>query len=289
MHSQINSTTTHVVATRQRKTSKVKTAAQRPKIKIVTVDWLLSAFSTWEKPDEEPFKIDVEPDEHGTQDNILDVLAGDENGQILSGEDDVTGDELDTGATPSELDDAARPGGLTINVDGQEQVPFDQSVSPTDNVDWSNVDDELKEFLGSDSESERSDDSHASDTDTSTASKKSRKRKRSDLSAENSENEASSDENPSLFGQGSELQKRKRQALTRVTSLTNVTTVEGKDGTGLPSPDTTGPEETQDDGDAEVVQEGGDGWGSEAEADFEAEFAKDEEEVKGEAGGGGGE
>ncbi|KAF2101736.1 hypothetical protein NA57DRAFT_34311 [Rhizodiscina lignyota] len=257
----LTSSTTHVVATRQRKTHKVKIAARRSKIKIVTVDWLLEAFSTWQKPDEEPYKIEVEPEENGAADSsILGALADDENGQILSGEDDITGTN--------------------------QEPDFDQGVSPTDNVDWGDVDDELKEFLGSDSEDEQSDDSHASDASgRSRASRTNRKRKRGDLSAENSENE-SADESATLSGQGSKLQRRKKQAMERVTSLTNMSTA--TDG-GLPSPDTTGPEEAQrngeDEGEGEAEDEDED-WGSEAEAEFEAEFAKEEAEEDGDSGGG---
>jgi RNA polymerase II subunit A-like phosphatase len=111
---------------------------------------------------------------------------------------------------------------------------------------WASVDDELADFLNgtdtdddqeeSDSESIRSDNSTASD-----AKQNKKKRKRSTNSTDVSEAEDSD----SSVTSKSRLQLRKKRTLERITSLTNVLTADKS--SGLPSPETTGPEEDQGD------------------------------------------
>ncbi|KAK4937311.1 CTD phosphatase Fcp1, partial [Elasticomyces elasticus] len=54
----ITKRTTHVVASPQRRTAKVRQAAKRPdKIKIVTQQWLYECFSRWKHEDERPYRV----------------------------------------------------------------------------------------------------------------------------------------------------------------------------------------------------------------------------------------
>jgi RNA polymerase II subunit A-like phosphatase len=111
---------------------------------------------------------------------------------------------------------------------------------------WASVDDELADFLNepdtddehndSDSDSVRSDNSTASD-----ARPNKKKRKRTTNSTDISEAEESDSSVMSV----SKLQRRKKRTMERVTSLTNVVTADKS--SGLPSPETTGPEEGQGD------------------------------------------
>lgn len=276
MESSITPATTHVVATKQRKTHKVKQAASRPNIKIVVVDWLVEVFSTWQKPDEEPYRIEVEPEENGIHsfNDDKDLISALEHAdEFLSGTDD---DDLETEATGTEMEqEIDHP---SFDDDEAQRSPVDDVT----NDDWTAMNQEIMDELGSDFDSDESDHSDASNdsrhsrgSHTSGRSRNStgeisRKRKRTGSSAENSENE-SSEEKAALNGQGSHLQRRKKKAFERVSSLTNVATAERS---GLPSPDATGPEEV---GSNEDVKNGamGDDDGDVDEDDLEAEFEKE--------------
>lgn len=143
---------------------------------------------------------------------------------------------------------------LTPSEDEAEvMVPTDlliEPVSPTlGKADWDDVNAELDEFLDSDDDDSEMDSELDSDLDSDASidskksgestSSRSKKRKRGTDSVDGSGEENSDDgSNGSL---GSQLQKRKKRALERTTGLANVATVDTP--SGLPSPDTTGPEE----------------------------------------------
>lgn len=267
----ITSATTHVVATRARRTQKVRQAAARPNVKIVIVDWLIEAFSTWRVPSEEPYKIEVEPEENGTHhaSDDRDIITALEQGdEFLSGTDD---DDAETEATETEADQHD----YGDNEDA-ERSPVDK----VKNDDWEAMNKEIMDELGSDFDSDESDQSDGSTNSRKSRSSvdskrsrtsladRSRKRKRTDSSAENSENEGGA---TVLNGQGSNLQRRKRKALERVTSLTNVATADGS--SGLPSPDTTAPEEDGGKGDSN----GAEGFEDEEDIDLDLEAEFDRE------------
>jgi RNA polymerase II subunit A-like phosphatase len=211
----INRRTTHVIANPDRKTTKVKQAARYPHIKIVNPEWMFQCCTRWEHVEETPYTIEIDPAERG----------GSPFGELEDESINATGDE--------EPDEAA-----------ESPVTLDLTAD-----NWRSVDDELADFLNdsetdedhneSDSDSIRSDNSTALD-----AKQSKKKRKRSTNSTDASEAE----ESDGSIKSASKLQRRKKRTMDRSTSLTNVVTVDKS--SGLPSPETTGPEEDHgDDGD----------------------------------------
>ncbi|CAA9957273.1 RNA polymerase II protein [Pyrenophora teres f. maculata] len=199
--------TTHVIANPDRKTTKVKRAARYPNIKIVNPEWMFQCCTRWEHVDETPYMIETDPNDRG-------------------------------GSPGPDLEDESVNG---TGDEGTEEVPHSPIVEMSEEV-WAAVDDELAEFMdesdtdaGSDSDTDsvRSENSTVSETKQTLT-----KRKRTD-STEISEAE----ESDSSVNSTSRLQRRKKRTMERVTSLTNVVTAEKS--SGLPSPETTGPEEEQ--------------------------------------------
>jgi RNA polymerase II subunit A-like phosphatase len=214
----LSKSTTHVVAHKDRRTSKVRQAARYHKIQIVTVSWLLQCFTRWAHADEGPHKILVEGEDHGPHDSLpFDDL---EEGAIL---------------TPSE-------DGGEDSVLPDENEPLLSPIGRND-VEWGTLDEEFDSFFGDldeeDTEGDETDKESGAESDASTHSTSSRrgKRKRRTRSVDGTE-----DSDGTSNGQlGSELQKRKKRALERTTGLANVSSADNP--SGLPSPDTTGPEE----------------------------------------------
>lgn len=233
----VNRRTTHVIANPDRKTTKVKSAARYPHIKIVNPEWMLECCTRWEHVDEGPYVIEIEAaDREGTPVEEFD----DESNS-------ATGDEEGAEAT--------------ISLDAMT----------ADN--WASVDDELADFLnesetdgGSDSDS----DSVRSDNSTSSDAKQPKpKRKRSTTSMEASDTE----ESDSSVNSTSRLQRRKKRTLERVTSLTNV--VNAEKSSGLPSPEATGPEEDhhgEEDKKTAVINESTPDFQDECDDGLEAEL-----------------
>ncbi|KAI0586387.1 FCP1, TFIIF-interacting CTD phosphatase, NLI-interacting factor [Pyrenophora tritici-repentis] len=198
--------TTHVIANPDRKTTKVKRAARYPNIKIVNPEWMFQCCTRWEHVDETPYIIETDPNDRG-------------------------------GSPGPDLEDES------VNGTGDEEteVPHSPIVEMSEEV-WAAVDDELAEFMDesdTDAGSESDTDSVRSENSTVSETKQTlTKRKRTD-STEVSEAE----ESDSSVNSTSRLQRRKKRTMERVTSLTNVVTAEKS--SGLPSPETTGPEEEQ--------------------------------------------
>lgn len=207
----VNRRTTHVIANPDRKTTKVKSAARYPHIKIVSPEWMFQCCTRWEHVDEGPYMIEIDAAEREGS------PIGDFDDESIS----ATGDEADEGE------------GTTVRLDAMTADS------------WASVDDELADFLNesetdggsdSDSESVRSDTSTASDA----AKEPKNKRKRSST---NSTDGGDAEESDSSVTSTSRLQRRKKRTLERVTSLANVVTADKS--SGLPSPEATGPEEGQ--------------------------------------------
>lgn len=249
----------------------------------MTVDWLKECFVKWQRAPEGPHIIHVEPDErgpHASQGSPFDEL---DEGTVMSSseEDAVTAetdlDELgedDTASDDDELDEM------------MPTSPVDEQNLRLDDTDREELEKELAEFLDeSDTDGEAGDKSDGFESDASVRSETSvktlhKKRKRNAESTENSE-ASDSDSNATDDGTvsvaGSKLQRRKKRALERVTSLTNVAIVEHS--SGLPSPDTTGPEEGQGEEDAgKLNQAEADEDDDALEAELLAEFEKDDDE-----------
>jgi len=211
---------------------------------------------------------------------------------LYSGEDEENGDTSDTLVTPA---GEGRPG-------EEDLVPVELKQT-----DWDDMQQQLDEFLGSDVESDsesaqsddddgkNSDDASADDMNTDgidsdepTPTDSARKRKLADVDPSDEDDSDTSTASKS----GSKLQRRKKRALERVTSLTNVVNASKsphKSESGLPSPETTGPEEEAQErangtnGNNVGTEDGGgngddDDDGSDLEAEMMAAFEEEEEE-----------
>jgi RNA polymerase II subunit A-like phosphatase len=229
--------TTHVIANPDRKTTKVKRAARYPHIKIVNPEWMLQCCSRWEHVDETPYIIETDAAERSGS-----PIADPEDESV-----DGTGDEA--------ADDAPH-----------------SPIVEMSNDDWAQLDDELADFMNetdtdgggseSDSDSVRSENSTVSDTKQQTAKKKRKRTNSTDVSE--TENEES---DSSVNSTTSRLQRRKKRTMERVTSLTNVVTADKS--SGLPSPETTGPEEDLGDGDEEEKNPEANGVAPDLQEDYD--------------------
>jgi len=181
-----------------------------------------------------------------------------------------------------ELDDADRSGSPfeeeaeSFDVSGDEDIgePAESPLALDVSDDqWKSMGDELDDFLN---ESDGTEDASASESEggLSTNSTSKRKRKRETESNDQSEDE----ESDASVNSASKLQRRKRRTMERVTSLNTV--VNADKASGLPSPETTGPEEEQGEEDGKVFDAQGEGADVESdyddglEAEMMAEFEK---------------
>jgi RNA polymerase II subunit A-like phosphatase len=215
INTNLTKSTTHVVAHKDRRTSKVRQATQHPQIQIVSITWLLECFSRWQHVDEGPHIIEFDRDS-GHHDSL-------------------PFDELEEGVTLTPSEEGGDVGDLPEDLENEPLSPtFERGE-----LKWDDLDDEVKDFLGSDDESDFDD---GSESDASNASNKSgrsstRKRKRAPSSVDGGDRDGEKSEEEL----GSALQKRRKKASERSTGLANVTVAD--QSSGLPSPETTGPDD----------------------------------------------
>ena len=251
---EVTKQTTHLVAARNR-TQKVRTAMRQGKgrIKVVSPDWLHDCTSSWSKVDEEPYLLDVEESRHG---------AVDEDDDLWSESESLAEDESEDTDTDSLNTSNGKPPKLKLTTKPPRSVADDESEveagsvpdydydekSPVGgtNEDWSAMNDELKDFLGS--EAEESEDDNASITSERSAastrlSVRGKKRAR--------------DESES--GGESDGEKKTRKKQTTGTTLTQNTLADDQD-------------QVVDEGEEEPKE--GDGWSDFGDEDFEAEWEK---------------
>ncbi|KAL2815013.1 hypothetical protein BJX63DRAFT_391226 [Aspergillus granulosus] len=209
----INMKTTHLVAGRNR-TAKVREATRYPQIKIVTTQWLLECLVQWKRLDEEPYLLPVHPDDRGQP--ISPSSKEMAESSWLSSSEEATGNEswTDNEETSELNEDILKSSGLTE----MSPIGYDQDQQAA-------IHEELKEFLGSDDESES--DSEASwverDEPPPTSSPR-KKRKRDD--GTDDEDEASNSDTPTDSGDipGSRLSQRIKRSYERSTGLKEVAT-----------------------------------------------------------------
>ncbi|KAJ5648220.1 hypothetical protein N7490_004592 [Penicillium lividum] len=137
--SKIDGRTTHLIAGRNR-TAKVREATRYPNVKIVTTQWLLDCLTSWRRLDEEPYLLPVHPDDRGEP-----LSPGAQElaeSSWISSSDEATGSFWtdEEGNPESEM---FKDTGL----DETSHIGYDEDEQAA-------VHDELKEFLGSDDESE---------------------------------------------------------------------------------------------------------------------------------------
>ncbi|TID21976.1 BRCT domain-containing protein [Venturia nashicola] len=223
----LTKSTTHVVAHKDRRTSKVRQAARHPNIQIVATSWLLECFVQWVAAPEGPHAIQVESDEHDPHDSLpFEEL---EEASMLTPSEDGGADDA---VLPSEVEEA-------------DEEPNSPVLDILENVEWGDLEDEMKDFYDSEDETEADDTDEGHDegmesdasgesgrSSRSTSSRKAKRKRRTELVNGDYEEAGEST---------SALQKRRKMAAERTTGLANVETLENP--SGLPSPDTTGPEE----------------------------------------------
>jgi len=306
----ISKRTTHVIAARNR-TAKVRQAARRKKIKIVTTQWLFDSISQWQRIDEEPYLIPVHPEDRGEPTSSLPGSSSskegvyydakvDDNTILSSSEEDgnlPTEDEADpTVAVPNHIPTPLHIRTDDIMDDSEGVIPdFEDDQSPVGgtNEDWNQMKDELADFLGSDAE-DSDGDSVASESSSKSTKKLSPGQKRkfeevdasdSLLGAQVNVNSGTSPAPGSDRSKQSSLEKRVKRAYQRSTSLTKVDTVASTADrdhlSGLPSTQETAGE---DDGrEADLASDGRadgvvDGANVEEDEDEDVEAEKKEEE-----------
>lgn len=307
----ITKRTTHVIAARNR-TAKVRQAARRRKIKIVTTQWLFDSISQWQRVDEEPYLIPVHPEDRGEPTSSLPGSSPSKDGVYYDAKVDdstiLSSSEEDGGVTDDDVEPPV-PVPLSINTedmvdDADGLIPFnlDDDNSPVGgtNEDWDQMKNELADFLGSDADDS---DNESSLSESSVKSSKSTnslgpspKRKFDEVEPDSSDGDDKvNGETRSAPAGRSSLEKRVKKAYQRSTSLTKVATAstpnsEMETSSGLPTPEPTGDAdlpkanaagtdnvngggENGDDGNGDDD----DDWGD-LEADLEAELQRQSEE-----------
>ncbi|KAE8352580.1 hypothetical protein BDV28DRAFT_134850 [Aspergillus coremiiformis] len=197
----INLKTTHLVAGRNR-TAKVREATRYTNVKIVTTQWLLDSLTQWKWLDEEPYLLPVHPDDRGEP--ISPGSKEVESGWLSSSE--------DTGGFGTEEEEASESTQDILKSTGlDEHSPIGYGEEQQ-----AAVHEELKEFLGSDDESE-SDSEISSWTEEATSTKK---RKRNEGLEGGGDEESQDEDDPP----GSRLSQRIKRSYERSTGLKEVAT-----------------------------------------------------------------
>lgn len=223
----ITKRTTHVIGSPERRTAKVRQAAKKGGlIAIVNQNWLFACLSQWRRVDENPYRIHCNAPHNGCSPKLPDSFE--EKGFVLSSsEEEAAQTEDETDATTSETAEAV-PADLEIDTDVEAEL---QRYRPTTDrrnseaidgeqaEDWMAIMGEVDEFVGSEAEESDSESVWGDRVEGRTPSSR-KKRKRN---AAGDEDNDGADEDG---GEGeSRLQKRKKEAMSRTSSLTNVANI----------------------------------------------------------------
>lgn len=283
----VGRSTTHVVAARNR-TLKVRKAIKRGKgrIKVVNPQWLTDSINRWSKVDERPYLLDTEG-KNGSHEDDDDILSDSESPAASE-----SGEETDSSSRLSKPTLTLKTKSSHTHIDTDESDAEDVALSELDvdeaspvggtNEDWSGMNDELAEFLGSDAEDSDGDSIASADTNgSSKLDVRSRKRGRD-------ENDSSAESEDGGAGKVKKKRKRKEAAGIGLTSLSQTTVVESDGDADGKNADyeeiEVGVAEAGEKGRKEeerLQEDEGDGW-SEFEDELERELEKDESEDRGE-------
>ncbi|GJC77209.1 RNA polymerase II subunit A C-terminal domain phosphatase [Colletotrichum liriopes] len=275
-----------VISTSRPRTQKVRQAARIPSIKIVSQNWLSDCLSQWQHVDETPYLVEVHPADrrhHAASETTDADTVSDVDGDDLSRPHLTIIDETGEHRILEEDDDDAsdEEDGDQDGDDDNLMPDFeDGQTSPIDDLktfDWEGVDDEMKEFLGSDDDSSDADtESRSGDTEAGDEPPPSSQDSANSVTGGGTKRKAMDDDAASDEG-GSALSKKQRVAKSRGASkLSSVRTpnAEDNESSSLPTPQVTGDEE-----DVSLVPDsgavdGGDDFDEDdLEADLEAELA----------------
>jgi len=229
-------------------------------------------MSKWEKEPEEPYLVQIHESDRVRDEGFHSSAPSSINDSDESSDDSESENE-ELSIVPASQEEEA------IDEEGVMPDDIEEGHSPVDDLkefDWGEVDDELKEFLGSDSEndsdaSDASDSSRVSRGSMRSITSRGGKRKHEDVTDDDDSDEEST------------LAKKQRIANNRTTGLKTVKTPNSVlSESSLPTPGVTGDEEGDDmdlnpPGDDE---DDDDGFEDDLEADLMAEFAKEELETQ---------
>jgi RNA polymerase II subunit A-like phosphatase len=232
----ITKKTTHVIASPERRTAKVRQAAKKGgRISIVNSGWLFACFSQWVKVDEGPFRIHSDAPANG-QPALPDSFEDKELGTLSSSDEEAALTEAE--AEDDGGNEGANGNHLSVDTDTDEEelakyAPQDgpEDGSPIEEQkpeEWDDIDAELAEFMG-DSDFEDSDAPDASESESESEAGKNSASADSTPTGHKRKRDATANDVPPVPDpeEGSRLQKRKKEALSRTTSLTNMASVTG--------------------------------------------------------------
>jgi RNA polymerase II subunit A-like phosphatase len=277
----ITKKTTHVIASPERRTAKVRQAAKKGgRISIVHTGWLFACFSQWVKVDEGPYRIHSDAPTNGTA-GLPGSFEDKEAGTLSSSDEEaaLTENEADNDIGNGDENGTQSVSGMdTDDEELAKYAPHDgaKDSSPIEGQvedDWDALDNEFAEFCDEEDievESEtESESGNRSDSSTS-STPNGQKRKREQAAAGDDVPASDTEE------EGSRLQKRKKEALSRTTSLTNMAVPSAADGkvSAVDAPDT----ENLDGIDEEDDDDYEDDDDADLEAALAAEMEKDDDD-----------
>ncbi|KAG0647131.1 CTD phosphatase fcp1 [Hyphodiscus hymeniophilus] len=259
LQTKISRKITHLVTpTSRTRTQKVRQAAKYPHVKVVNQQWLLDSMSKWERQDEGRYLVDL-PDR-------ITLRSPNASARNL---DDTLGSDDESGGSESEQESESMPASQEEADDDEGVMPSDiEGQSPIDDLktfDWGSADNELAEFMDSDSEN-----------DSDTSSNASNSSKRSQRGIKRAHEDATDDDESD---EGSSLSKKRHIASSRTTGLKTVKTPNSAGSeSSLPTPGVTGDEDGDDAEDATVKGDDDEGddfkdLEDDLEAELEAELA----------------
>lgn len=262
--SKISTRTTHLVAGRNR-TAKVREATRYPDIKIVTTQWLQDCLQNWRRLDEAPYLLTIHEEDRGEP-----ISPGSpgirEFGEssYVSSSDEATASVLTDEGTTQDSEDLFRETGL----DDTSHIGYDENEQAA-------VHDELRDFLGSDDESE-------SDNEAWTAElpAENKKRKR-DHGLDGANGDEPAEDEDDEDKQGSRLSQRIKRVYERSTGLREVSTAVPAD-MDTPRPGNQGINASEENGQDDGYPENPDEDEDDLEREMLAAFEDDQYDSNGE-------
>lgn len=281
----INRSTTHVVAARNR-TMKVRKAMKRGKgrIKIVNPQWLTDSINRWRRLDEQPYLLDIEG-KNGTQDDDDDILSESES-PLLTESGDETDNSISKKSSKPPLSIKTNQRDSQVDTEESDVEVVDLSDLDVDetspvggtNEEWSDMNDELARFLGSDAED--SDGESVGSVESIASSRlgprgKKREREATESGGESDDGGAGKAKKRQAGGKGLTFLSQTTMAESEGDEEAEAEAVEVTDG-DVAAEKAIGEEKAE-----EEEGEEGDGW-SEFENDLEKELEKAANEDRGE-------
>lgn len=211
----INRKTTHLL-TAGKRTAKFQEATRYPHIRIVQKQWLIDSLLQWRHLDEGPYLVPIHPNERGPP--ISPTSKEVAETPWLSSSDEATNDSFTENDDASELnDDILKSSGL----DNTSHIGYDEDEEAA-------VHEELKEFLGSDDESESDNEASGPEQDEAAPTSNPEKKRKRDDGSDNDDQTSNPDPRPESGDvAGSRLSQRIKRSYERSTGLKEVASAGG--------------------------------------------------------------